>query len=266
MRKQLLILFSIFFYISIVNVVYADTTKELFRKQIDFRADGFVSLTNTNGRIVVEGWDKNIVVIEAEKQAKASSKREAERLLKEIKVVISKQNNDEILIETHLPRKHKDGFFDWIFGHGGSGSVNYKLYVPNNTNLDVKTTNGRISVNKIFGKTNLRTTNGKIVGDELAGRVDARTTNGTIALHFDSILADNDMGFYTTNGSINITLPEKIQCNIKAKTTNGSLNTEFPLTVKGKYHSKRIEGEINGGGAILELVTTNGSIRINRNK
>ncbi len=47
-----------------------------------------------------------------------------------------------------------------------------------------------------------------------------------------------------------------------ARTTNGSVRTDFPITVQGTLRKNRLDGEINGGGAALELRTTNGSIRI----
>jgi DUF4097 and DUF4098 domain-containing protein YvlB len=249
----------------LTDLVFAAKVVETFKKQIDFISNGYISILNTNGFIEVEGWNKNIVLIEAEKIVNASNSRRAESLLKEIEIEIS-HKNDEIVIETHLPKNKPSGLMDWIFSGNNSASVQYKIYVPTGANLDMKTTNGNITVANIEGRLNFKTTNGKIKGEDLSGRVDAHTTNGSIMINFNEIFSNNDMGFYTTNGTIKVSLPDDINCNIQAKTTNGTLNTEFPLLINGKHHSKRIAGEINGGGALLEFVTTNGSIHINKNK
>ena len=70
------------------------------------------------------------------------------------------------------------------------------------------------------------------------------------------------MNFRTTNGSITLTLPSDLRAGLTARTTNGSVQTDFPITVQGTFRKNRLEGEINGGGASIELRTTNGSIRI----
>lgn len=263
MKKQVFLITCFIVFFLLIQGLFAFTARDKVEKQIDFRSGGLIDIRNTNGSIEVEGWEKDFVVIKAEKRAQASGKHRAERLLKEIQIEINR-DNDEITIVTHLPRNQSRGFLDWIFGGGGSCSVSYHLFVPRQSNLEVKTTNGAISAAVIEGKLNFRTTNGKIRGKELAGRVNAHTTNGSIGLDFNKLFSDNDMGFFTTNGSIKVFLPDNVKCRIRAKTTNGSLSTDFPLKIKGKYTSKRIMGEINGGGALLEFVTTNGSIRINR--
>ena len=53
-----------------------------------------------------------------------------------------------------------------------------------------------------------------------------------------------------------------IRADLSARTTNGSVQTDFPVTVQGTFRKNRLEGELNGGGASIELRTTNGGIRI----
>ena len=70
------------------------------------------------------------------------------------------------------------------------------------------------------------------------------------------------MSFRTTNGGIEISLPGHVAADLKARTTNGSIETDLPVTIKGSFAKNRLSGSINGGGATIELQTTNGSIRI----
>jgi len=259
--KSLMKLMFLILSIFLLNSLFAATVEETWKKNIDFKAGGFIRVENTNGSIVIEGWDRDEIHIEAVKKARAGSRKEATRLMEDILIDVSREPG-ELIITTELPRRGGNSFWDWIFGGGRSASVKYKIFVPTQSNLKIETTNGKIIVSGISGRLRLRTTNGKIMVEEISGQADAHTTNGSIIVDFDDLDEDSNMGFYTTNGSIKLYLPPEARCNLRAKTTNGSINSDFPLEIKGKFTSKRLTGSINGGGALLELRTTNGSINI----
>jgi len=244
----------------IVPPIVAATLEETFKKKIDFEPEGYVYVQNTNGRVEVEGWNKNVIMIEAKKYVKASTNSAAKQYMKEIRIDIT-QNKKEIVIKTHFPRR-SNNFWNWIFRNDESGYINYKLFVPKQTDIDIELTNGGISLKGVEGRAELNTTNGEITGKEIVGIVDAYTTNGSIEIELSEVYSGNDMQFQTTNGSIKLYLPENIRCNISARTSNGSLDTEFPLTLKGNFSSKKIEGKIKGGGPLIRLKTTNGNIQI----
>ena len=249
--------------IFLLNSLFAAQVEETWKKKIEFKPGGFIQVGNTNGSIEIEGWNKDEVLIEAVKKARAGSRKKAARLIEDITIDISREPG-ELIISTELPRGRGGSFWDWIFGGGQSASVKYKIFVPQNSDLKITTTNGKIRVEKISGSLKLRTTNGKIVVEEISGLVDAHTTNGAIVADFERVDENSEMGFYTTNGSIKLYLPADARCDLRAKTTNGSINSDFPLEIKGKFTSRRVSGTINGGGALLELRTTNGSISIFR--
>ncbi len=251
-----------FFVLLLSQLAPATTLHETFKKQISVEPGGSVSVENTNGSIEVRGWDKSEVMIEAEKTAKGSGQKDAEERMADIDVEVV-QNGNNIEIMTHLPRSGGSGFMDWVFGGGGGGtSVSYTIYVPNQTDLDLSSTNGAVMVKEVSGKIALHTTNGRIEANEVSGSVNANTTNGAITASFDKVVSNNGMEFGTTNGSITCYLPPEVQCDVRAKTTNGSIKSDFPLQIEGKYNSKRLDGEINGGGSLFEFRTTNGSIKI----
>lgn len=252
--------FLILFVLGAFLLGYSGTYEETFKKKIDFVPNGFISLQNINGSVWVEGWDQNAVMIEATKKVRAGSRKKADDLLEKVRIEISR-SDDEIIIETHLPNFH-NSIWDWIFGDAGSASVRYKLYVPRQSRLEISTTNGSIHASDINGQLRLRSTNGKIEARDVAGQVEARTTNGSILAELTRVDDSGDMGFTTTNGSIKVYLPPDVHCYIRAKTTNGSISSDFPLEVQGRFNSRKLKGSINGGGPLVELRTTNGSIKI----
>ena len=256
---------SFLFYIILItifsaSIIFAGTLEDDFSKTIDFGDNGKISVQNRNGKIVVEGWDKSSVKIEATKQVRGSSRKKVDEFMEHLKIRVE-ENNDEINIETDFPNKDS-GFLDWMFGNGMNASVEYHIWVPYKSNLKLRSSNGRVEALNIEGNLILETTNGKIVAEEIKGSVDAHTTNGSINIHLLEFKPDDDLGFFTTNGGIKAYLPREAKFDLRASTTNGSIDSEFPLEVRGKYNSKRVRGKINGGGTLLEMQTTNGSIHI----
>ena len=260
MLKTYLIV-SLMFIAFAFTVSYATTLEETFKKSIPLKSGGKLEVENLNGNISIESWDKEEVYIEAEKQVRAGDRKDAERFMEELKVQVEERDN-AIVITTKYPHKGNGGFWDWVFGDNVSSSVSYTIRVPKKCDVEATSTNGGVYVNYVEGNIRLRTTNGKISAEGLKGLVSARTTNGSVKVELDEVKVDEEMEFLTTNGSVTLYFPNNINCNVNAKTTNGSIKTDFPLEVQGKYGSKRLRGKIGGGGPVIFIETTNGSIKL----
>lgn len=263
MKKMLrnYFIFSLVFLAFTFSIIHATTLEETFKKSIPMKPGGKFEVENLNGNISIESWDKQEVYIEAEKQVRAGDRKDAERFMEELKIEVE-ERGDRIIVTTRHPRKGNGGFWDWVFGDNVNSSVSYTIRVPKKCDIEATSTNGGIYVNDVEGRIRLRTTNGKINAEGLKGYVSARTTNGSVKVELEEVKVNEEMEFLTTNGSVTLYIPDKINCNVNAKTTNGSIKTDFPLEVKGKYGSKRLSGKINGGGPVIFIETTNGSIKI----
>lgn len=166
------------------------------------------------------------------------------------------ESGGDITISTVYPRS-KNGWFGNV-----NSQVHYSIRVPQRADLELDTVNGKVLVKGVHGQIGLETTNGGVRVENAGGSVTARTTNGGIDCELREVSSDEDMNFRTTNGGITLTLPSDVQASLSARTTNGSVSTDFPVTVQGTFRKNRLEGDLNGGGASLELKTTNGSIKI----
>ena len=71
------------------------------------------------------------------------------------------------------------------------------------------------------------------------------------------------LSFNTVNGGIHLTLPAKLDVDLRARTLNGVVDSDFPVTVTGKLSKHSIHGTIGKGGRRLDLETTNGNISLN---
>ena len=237
------------------GVVTAATLEETFDQTYAFSSGDLLELENTNGNVYIEVWDREEVHILATKKVKAGSSDKAEAIMQELEVEVETSAGG-LRVDTHYP-KTRDRWFS-----SGSMSVRYEIKLPRSADLDVTTTNGNIDVGGVSGDLEIGTTNGNVSVADSGGRLNAQTTNGSISAELGAVDPGEDMVFRTTNGGIKLSIPADTQADLIARTTNGSIETDFPVTVQGKFSRNRLEGQLNGGGASIELRTTNGSIRI----
>ena len=233
----------------------AETLEDTIEKTLPFAAGSLLQLSNTNGDVEITTWDRAEIQIKARKKVKSSNSDRARQAFEDLKVTIN-ESSTGVTIETEYPK----GKGSWWGGN--SASVNYYVQVPAEADLEIDTVNGKVEIEKVHGQLDLESTNGGVKVREAGGSVTARTTNGGIDVELRQVEVDENMDFRTTNGSITLALPAGVQANLTARTTNGSVQTDFPITIQGSFRKNRLDGEINGGGASIDLKTTNGSIRI----
>ncbi|HEX7706791.1 MAG TPA: DUF4097 family beta strand repeat-containing protein [Thermoanaerobaculia bacterium] len=242
----------------------ADSLTETIDRTFNVRAGSMVELSNVNGRVTVGSWDQPRVRVIARKQVKASS-GDAEKILHALRVEMQPQDGG-LVVNTHFPKRHSDGgtIFDWLLGNNVEANVQYDVTVPRNMNLTVRNTNGAIEVRQVDGKLKVGTTNGKIALEDCGGSLEASTTNGGIRADFRSVAPGQPFRLQTTNGRIEISLPQSIAADLDASTTNGSIRSDLPVTTTGMSRNT-LRGTINGGGTPVRLRTTNGGISIRTN-
>jgi len=226
-----------------------------------------VAIRTINGNIDINTWEKAEIAIEATKKVRGRTEAKAQDNAQKVEIEISEENG-VLNIITHQPRRIKT-------------SVNYSLSMPADLHLQLKTTNGNVTVLGNHGDKELETTNGNVKVDASHGSIDAKTTNGNIDAEMFS--ASDDSNFATTNGSIKVQLSGGEPMPLSAKTTNGSVRVWIPYnfgmaldaeTTNGSVHCdlnvtvvlaqkrNRLHGKINEGGPAMNLKTTNGSIHI----
>jgi hypothetical protein len=210
-----------------------------------------------NGGISVKGENRNDILIRSCVQAWAKTDEAATASMKAIRI----QTGSSVYAEN--PNDDKN----W--------SVSYEILVPNRTNLDLKARNGGISITSVEGTIEFFTQNGGVSLKDLAGNVKGKTTNGGLSVR----LAGNSwngegLDVETKNGGVNFSLEENYAANIETGTVNGGIKSEVnELQVekkdddsRGYYRqNKRINKSINGGGAKVRIVTTNGGVVIRKN-
>jgi len=223
------------------------TVRDSFEATRSLAPDGRFTLENTNGEVQVATWDQDQVRVEAELRAASESQ------LRQIAIEVQGEG-DRVSVNTRLPR---GGFF----GHGGA--VDYHITLPRHARLEVKTVNGRVSIEGLEGRLLASTVNGGVEITDAAGEVHATTVNGSIRAQYDAA-DDGQHRFETTNGSVTVTLPDDATGRFEAHTVNGSISTDFPLTVEGRMFKRHLEGRLGDGRGSYQISTVNGAVRIRK--
>jgi hypothetical protein len=200
-----------------------------------------------NGGVSIEGWTGRGVEIHARIDARAETDAEARELADAVNVVT---NGD---ITATGPANSRDA----------SWHVSYLVYVPVNSDLELSTSNGPLSVRGVTGRMILETHNGPLSLREVGGEVYARAQNGPISV---SLTGDGWTGAgLDVETQIQLSVPDGFNAQLEAGTENGPFVSDIPLavTLRGRMRGP-ITTTLGRGGAPVRVVTTNGPMVIRR--
>ena len=236
-------------------------------------------IDNVTGAIDVSASTGSSVEVEVEKTLRARSQDRMALAKKEVVLSETQQGG--------LVRLMVDGPFRCGSGvcfHGGDAyefEYNFKVKVPRNINLDLRTVNkSHIFVEGTSGEFRINNVNGGIEMRDVEGSGSVHTVNGPVKVPF----ARNPTGpasFKSVNGVLDVSFRSGLNADVKMKTLNGGMYTDFnasampvsaiqPEQRDGKfvYRSNRMTGvRIGSGGPELNFETVNGEVLIrNREK
>jgi len=143
--------------------------------------------------------------------------------------------------------------------------------------VNVHTSGGGISAERVRGSASLSTSGGSIDASDSTGDLDVNTSGGGIRIVDDdgkvaahtsggSIRAElhtnHGINLDTCGGSITLLLPQGTHASIDAGTSGGEVTSNLPFTTTGAVSGNHLHGTIGGGGPAIYLHTSGGSIRI----
>lgn len=240
---------------STAQTVQLDET-EKFEQSYNLNPKGRVRVSNINGSITIEAWDKAEVKLEATKIA------DSKETLAEVQIKVDSTANSFSV---------ESDYGNWNNKNGGwknkrNLEVHYRLMVPRTAVLDeIEAVNGSVTVSNFTNSTNVSAVNGQVKAMNLRGNASLSTVNGTVNADFDSIEASSKIDLETVNGQVNLLIPSDSNATIKADTVNGKITNDFGLPVrKGEYVGKDLHGRLGSGNAKINLSSVNGGLFINR--
>lgn len=239
-------------------VVQQGDETERFEKSYPITANGRVSVSNVNGSIVIEAWDRNEVKLEAVKTA------DTKEALDEVQLKIDSRA-DYFSVETDYDTWRRNrGEKSWT--NHGKLTVQFKVFAPRTAILnDIDTVNGSVTVSNFTNITKASAVNGNVNASNLRGTASLETVNGEVAADFDRLESGSRISLETVNGRVNLTLPSDINATLKAESLNGSIKNDFGLPVrKGKYVGNDMYGRLGSGDVQVRLESVNGPLTVLR--
>lgn len=204
----------------------------------------------TNGGTTIKGWLRNDVLVRAKVEAQADTDAEARNITSQVRVDTAGGQ-----ITATGP------------GHSGtsSWSVSYEIFVPQTTDLNLKTHNGGISISDVRGRMEFGAQNGGVHLKRVAGEVNGSTVNGGVQVE----LAGNSwegrqIEVSTTNGGVTISIPEHYSAHIQTETVNGGIQSDFPIVMHGNLRPRQLDFNVGSGGPLIHVSTTNGGVKLKR--
>jgi hypothetical protein len=238
-----------------------------------------LDLEGWNGSVVVKLADGPGVRLVLRKTVHAGSEEEAREIAAAVsaeisgrQVVVRRQGGapawpGALAIEAQLPRGARWGGVVRT-GNGSIQIADVQLH-----GVRVETSNGRVLVAAARGSdVEVLTSNGAIQAIGLGGRLDLRTSNGGITVVPDAGGGEGEVHAVTSNGSIDVRVPEGLAVDIDAGTSNGRFETTGLGPAAPRAEGTRGLGRVElvwrspewesaASRAHLALRTTNGSIR-----
>lgn len=230
---------------------------DTWTRSYDLAPGGRLEVINTNGEILAEAGPAGAVEIRAERTARATSDDAARDLLSRTEMR-EEAGRDRVRVETVSPRLRMGGV-----------TAKFVVRVPPGVHVDLRTVNGGVRLDNVGGEVRATTTNGGVRGRVSAVSVlDARTTNGGVDLQVTGPIApEGRVSLASVNGGVKLAVPGDTRADVHARCVNGRVavsDLDLSTSDEGESRRRRLQGTLNGGGARIDLQTTNGGVALGR--
>lgn len=234
-----------------VNIVEGRAADEWTRTYTVAKG-GRVELATASGDINVVPAAGSAVEVRATREARARSDEAAQAVLKNL-LMQEKVSDGSVHIDA--------GGFPGSPGFRQNVRVEFRVSVPPSLIVSLKTDRGNINIENAEGTFIVASTNGQIGARALAGSLDATGVNGPIQVGIAEV--KGDVRLATVNGPVRLYLPADVKARVDASTVNGGVTVDPAFNLKAADETRtHVSGTINGGGAKIELRTTNGPVQI----
>jgi hypothetical protein len=203
-----------------------------------------------NGGVTVKGWLQGGVMVRARVEAYGDTQSEADGLASRISI-----NGSGGQVRAAGPESSN---------HSG-WSVSYEVFVPQTTDVTLKSVNGGITVSDVRGQIHVDVVNGGVHMARVAGEITGSSVNGGIQVELaGSVFEGRQIDLKTQNGGVTLTMPSQYSAHIQAETSMGHIQSDFPVSMVGDLTPRRLDFNVGAGGALIHLATTNGGVRVKR--
>jgi hypothetical protein len=203
-----------------------------------------------NGGVTVKGWLRGDVLVRARVEASGETEGAAANMASQVMIDGS---GGQVRATGPEP------------ANNAGWSVNYEIFVPQVTDVTLKTHNGGLTISDVRGQIHFDAVNGGVHLKRVAGEVSGATVNGGIDVELTGAMGDwRQMELSTHNGGVTVAMPSHFSARIQAETGMGRIQSDFPLPATSDGRGRRLDFSIGSGGPPIHITTGNGGIRLKR--
>jgi hypothetical protein len=203
-----------------------------------------------NGGVTVKGWLQGSVLVRARVEASGDTQSEADAMASQVSIGGS---GGQVRANGPESRRHS-----WW-------SVSYEVFVPQTSDVTLKSVNGGITIQDVRGQIRFDVVNGGVHLKRVAGDISGASVNGGVQVELAGAAFDGrQIDVKTQNGGVTLAVPSSYSAHIQAETGMGHIQSDFPITMVGELAPRKLDFNVGAGGALIHLATTNGGVRVKR--
>lgn len=123
--------------------------------------------------------------------------------------------------------------------------------------MGIQSSGGSVKMTDFFGELTVNSSGGSTTLDNVSGRITVNTSGGGIKAEITSL--DRELSLKSSGGSISAVLPKDLGMDLDLK--GGRVNTKLS-NFDGEVKQDKIQGKINGGGVLVTMASSGGSINL----
>jgi len=208
-------------------------SEEIFEFEFAAEQKTKFSLAGVNGNVYVEqSYNENNFKISGNKRAYSDTQDDADNQLMKLEVAVENYSN-ELKVTTIQP-----------FGNGKKNySVDYLISLPKNIDLQILSTNSKVTLKEVEGNVNVEVTNGEI---------DA----------WVKLPQNGELRMKNINGDTKLNMPKSTSASFRAETYHGKIELRDLTLSEGNQTKYKLTGKLGEGEGAVNLKSTNGDIEV----
>jgi len=207
--------------------------------------------SSPNGGISVKGWLRGDVLVRTRVEASGDTEAAAAAMVSHVTI-----NAAGGQVTATGPSSRGDNAW-W--------SVSYEIFVPQNSDLNLKTVNGGLAISDVRGQIHFEAVNGGVSLRRLAGDVGGQTVNGGITADLTGAIWEGQkLEVRTQNGGVTLRAPSYYSAHVQAETGSGGIHSDFANPADNTRRTHQMDFNIGSGGPLIHVTTNNGGITLKK--
>lgn len=200
------------------------------REHRTFPAVRLVHVQNVSGPIVVTAAKNGTVTVDATRRAGSQSAIDRTRIAYD-------RHGDSLDVETRYERA------GW-FSDSRGATVDYRIAVPPNTNLEIENVSGPITI------------------QGMSADVRASQVSGPVRATLGRVDGSRDVNIKAVSGAITLAIARNSSATLNAESISGKVNAFFPTDEHKGMVGSSLRGRIGSGNGSIDLSTVSGRIDV----